>query len=662
MDIKKWEKSAERVVKNLLDKINIGTFSDVAVDVVPDNYDGYDIHITFLMDRPFKMDDSDFLQSNRHKIKEYLENFLPKLNNRTSFGFGTSTIDNYLTTTKPWYDKKKGERLQESLVKTLRDYNSVYDPEIISEASKKKVLIDKVGLNEPNAEYLDEVCGSLSVWMANKLIDFQLANMKSWESRGLKTELTKQNALEKLNSGNLKNYYGQKVIDIMDWVRVGLNGRIGEYKNLSIPELLVKSKEWHDSLGIGEADINYVEKNNIIKDFRDENGNGFYWAYLDTKSSPEEKHRMGHCGESRYGYIYSLRETKPISDKFKINQSHLTSAIGEDGIMYQLKGPKNSKPKEEFYQYILPLFYVTGDESDYLVQGFGTEYAAQQDFKLTDLPNEVLANLYQNRPELFNTRSLQKKLMDLGIIEKPTIDYNVTIKTTPEGLGKYIDGDWVYRKYKQKTKTPAGQEYERTVEVTMFEIILSGDVYELWDNWDADWKSSLNYHVDKTNEQKIRDLLKHIAQKDNPDFDEETFNNEDTEDLIEEWDDDGEIARAISNSTSNAESDDYANYLYKQLKNAVEEYGKIEKMDDSEVIFHVNAEPYIDNVDERWIDDYMERCDDDIPCVFDELVSEEIDKPKFNPDERWYPSVDEGNFNSMLSDYLHDVEYHYTKS
>ena len=554
--------------------------------------------------------------------------------------------------------------LNEEVLNLLRNYNTTYEKELVTEASKKKVLIDKVGLSEPNAEYLDEVCGPLSVWMANKLIDLQLNNMRSWESRGIETKLTKQNALEKINSGNLKNYYGQKVTEIMDWIRVGLNGRIGEYKDLSIPELLTKSKEWHESLGIGGGEINYVEKHPIVKDFRNQDGEGFYWVDLETNDSPEECSRMGHCGRTAWGnIIYSLREVKQIpGGKYTMNKSHLTASISNNGILYQLKGPKNSKPKEEYHSYILPLFYVQDEDGDYLIQDFGSEYAADRDFKLTDLPNEVLVNLYNNRPELFNTRSLQRKLMELGIIEKPDIDYNVTIKTTPEGLGKYVDGDWVYRRYKQKVKTPAGHEIERTVEVTMFEIILSGDVYELWDNWDADWKSSLQYHVDNTNEQKIRDLLKYIAQKDNPDFDEESFNNEDTEDLIDDWDDDGEIARAITNATSNAESDDYANYLYKELKSAVEEYGKIEKMDDSEVIFHVNAEPYIDDVDERWIDDYMERCDDDIPCVFDELVENgEIDKPKFSPDERWYPSVDYGNFNEMLSDYLHDAEYHYTK-
>ena len=554
--------------------------------------------------------------------------------------------------------------LNEEVLNLLRNYNTTYEKELVTEASKKKVLIDKVGLSEPNAEYLDEVCGPLSVWMANKLIDLQLNNMRSWESRGIETKLTKQNALEKINSGNLKNYYGQKVTEIMDWIRVGLNGRIGEYKDLSIPELLTKSKEWHESLGIGGGEINYVEKHPIVKDFRNEDGEGFYWVDLETNDSPEECSRMGHCGRTAWGnIIYSLREVKQIpGGKYTMNKSHLTASISNNGTLYQLKGPKNSKPKEEYHNYILPLFYVQDEDGDYLIQDFGSEYAADRDFKLTDLPNEVLVNLYNNRPELFNTRSLQRKLTELGIIEKPDIDYNVTIKTTPEGLGKYVDGDWIYRRYKQKVKTPAGHEIERTVEVTMFEIVLSGDVYELWENWDVDWKTSLDYHVDKTNEKKIRDIIRGIASKENDEFNEEEFDSTTTKDLIDEWDNDGEIARAISNATSNAESDDYANYLYKELKSAVEEYGEIEKIDDSEIIFHVNTEPYIDSVDERWLDDYMERCDDDIPCVFDELVGEgEIDKPKFSPDERWYPSVDDRNFNDMLSDYLHDAEYHYTK-
>lgn len=666
MDINKWEKTAEKLLKNLLSKVKIGDFKSAAVDVVPDNYGGYDVHITFLMDKPFSMSDSDSLQNNRHKIKEFIDKFLPKLNDRVHFGFGTSTVDNYLATSKPWYDKIKKERLQESILKTLVDYNSLYDPEIITEASKKKVLMDKVGLSEENADFLDKTCGSLAVWMANKVIDYQLKAMKSWVGFDEK-ELTKDKAVEKINSGNMRNYYGSKVTEIMDWVRIGLNGNVNEYKNLSLMELVEESKRWHDSLGIGGGVINYNEENPIIKDFRDENGIGFYWVDLQTNDSREECERMGHCGRTGYGnIIYSLRETKKLpGDKYTINKSHLTASIGRDGTLYQLKGPKNSKPKEEYHNYILPLFFVQDEDEngEYLIQSFGSEYAADRDFKLTDLPNDVLVNLYQNRPDLFNTRTLKRKLADLGVIDLPEVNYNIKIETTPEGLGRYVDGDWVYRRFKRKVKTPAGQEYERTEEVTMFEIILAGETWDLWDNYDVDWKSSLNYHVDKENEQKIRSIIKTIASKDNENFNEEEFNSTDTEDLINEWDDDGEIARAISNATNNAESDDYSNYLYNELKSAVEEYGTVEEFNDSKVVFHVDAQPYIESIDERWLDDYMERCDDDISCVFDELVSEnDIDKPKFNPDERWYPSVEDGYFNEMLSDYLFDAEQHYIKS
>jgi hypothetical protein len=663
MNVNKWEKSAELLLKGFLKKIDIDDYYGVAVDVVPDNYSGYDVHITFLMKKSFKLGDSDKLHNHRAKLAGAIKDFLPELSDRVYISTSTSTLDNYNETTKPWYEKLKKERLQESILKELRDYNSIYDPEIINEASKKQVLMNKVGMSEENAEYLDRICGSLSVWMANKLIDLQLNNMKSWQSRGIETELTKENALEKLNSGNIKNYYNQKITEIMDWIRVGLDGNVSEYKSLSIPELLLKSKEWHDSLGVGSGEINYTEKNPIIKDFRNEDGEGFYWVDLQTNDSPEECSRMGHCGRTAWGNnIYSLREVKKIpGGKFTINKSHLTASIGRDGTLYQLKGPKNSKPKEEFHDYILPLFFVE-DEDEYLIQGFGSEYASDRDFKLTDLPNEVLINLYQNRPDLFKTRRLEKKLIELGIIEKPEINYNLTIKINPDDVTNYVNGDWVLNRRKVKNTTPAGHEIERTVETWLFETILSGDAYELWENYDVDWKSSLQYDVDNDNEKRIRDLIKHIAQKNNPDFDEETFNNEDTEELIEDWDDDNEIRRAISNATSNAESDEYVNYLYNELKGELEEYGRVEQMNDEGVILHVNVEPYLDDLDESWFDDYMERCDDDIECVFYEMVrNDDIDKPKFSIDDRWYPSIDSRNFNDILSDYLSEAEYHYTK-
>ena len=525
---------------------------------------------------------------------------------------------------------------------------------LLSEASKLNILIDKEGLDRDQAELLDELCGSISVWMLGKIKGWQKDILSSWG-----TEFPNSEIIDFINKNGLVSRLRQQIIGIMDWVRVGLDGNIKPFKNLTLEELNNKSKEWHDSLDIGDGDINYVEENDIIKDFRDDNGNGFYWADLDTKSSPEEKERMGHCGESSYGYIYSLRETKPINDKYKINKSHLTAAIGADGIMYQLKGPKNSKPKEEFHSYILPLFYVKDEDGEYLVQGFGTEYASHQDFKLSDLPDDVIRDLYENRSELFNSRGLQRKLMDMGVIDKPNIDYNITLNLDPDDVGRYVDGDYVYRRYKKKMTSPGGQEYDKTVEVTMFELILAGDTWDIYYNDSVDWESSL-YSVNKENKEEIHDILKKVAERDDDEFDEETFNEMSIEEIIEKYDDDNYIRNAISNAVSNAEANSYSDYLYNKLESALEEYGTVEEMNDEGVILHINTEPYIDDLDEDYYDEYMERCDNDIECVFTEMVSEgDIDKPKWDPDERWYPDVDDDDLNENLSHYLYESRESY---
>jgi hypothetical protein len=122
---------------------------------------------------------------------------------------------------------------------------------------------------------------------------------------------------------------------------------------------------------------------------------------------------MGHCGRTGYDNIlYSLREVKKLSgDKFFLNKSHLTASIGLNGTLYQLKGPKNSKPKKEYYNYILPLFYYKKDNNRYLIDKIGSEYASNLDFKIEDFDPKIIQKLYNDRPKLFETRTLQKLLI-----------------------------------------------------------------------------------------------------------------------------------------------------------------------------------------------------------------------------------------------------------
>ena len=241
---------------------------------------------------------------------------------------------------------------------------------LITEASKKDVLINKIGLDPEIAEWFDRTCGGLAVIMFKKWIKRILDTIAQYqEGVTEKDVIAERNKLK-----NIPLSDRQKIQSIMDWVRVGLNGRLNQYQNLEFSELYNKSREWHDSLSLGQGDINYIEENTIVKDFRNENEEGFYWVDLNTNSSDEECNRMGHCGRTgSNNNLYSLRETKKLpGGKFTLNRSHLTASIGNDGILYQLKGPKNSKPQEEFHQYILPLFFVLGgrgEQEDYLIQG-----------------------------------------------------------------------------------------------------------------------------------------------------------------------------------------------------------------------------------------------------------------------------------------------------
>jgi hypothetical protein len=543
-------------------------------------------------------------------------------------------------------------RIQDRIKRILREETQ----RLLLEASKKKILMDKLGLNEENAEILDELAGSLSVWMANKFIDYYIGYYGGFSKELTRDEL-KEYTIEKINQDVLIYRSRQKITEIMDWVRVGLNGNLGDNKNNHLEALLRKSKEWHDSLDIGTGDINYVENNPIVLDFRDENGDGFYWADLQTSNSPEECDRMGHCGRSSFGTLYSLREVKTLNPKYRINKSHVTASIGEYGILYQMKGVKNSKPKDEYHQYILPLFYVLGgggEEEDYLIQGFGTEYASERDFKLSDLGNDVIIDLYRNRPELFNTRGLQRKLVELGLIEEPDIDYNIKLEISPEDVGDYVDGDYVISRRKIKKRTPAGSEYETTIETKLFETILSGDSWELWESGDIDWKQIVEYNLNEENSEKIREIIRE-SEGDEKDLDDRSI-----EELIEDFDHNWEIRSALTNAYSNMEADSYVNYLYDTLRDCLVEYGSIEKMDDTGVILNIDVAPFIRYIDEDVLDDRLENCalirNKEYECLFKELVGDEyIDKPKFRTNDYWYPDIDYNGFNELASEYLNDV-------
>jgi hypothetical protein len=150
---------------------------------------------------------------------------------------------------------------------------------LILEASAKDVLTNKLKLSEKAADFFVEKCGKLAIIMANKIIEAIAKN-----NQKIANQPTMEAMINLLN----KDYrtFSESLVSIMDWIRVGLNGNLGSHKNDDYQTLVRESKKWHDELEVGSGIYNYEEnEDNIILDFRDENGIGFYWVdLLDRKS------------------------------------------------------------------------------------------------------------------------------------------------------------------------------------------------------------------------------------------------------------------------------------------------------------------------------------------------------------------------------------------
>jgi hypothetical protein len=509
--------------------------------------------------------------------------------------------------------------------------------ELIIEASKKDVLIQKLGFSEDNADLLSKLSGALSVWLGNKLIEYTVL-IRSMEQE---EPITKQEAIDIFNRSAGVRARRSEIISIMDWVRVGLNGNVNEYKNVGFGNLYKKSREWHESLDTGSGEINYVEENTILRDYR-KDGIGFYWTDLETNNSDEECNRMGHCGRtSSDNTIYSLRETKRINEQYTINKSHLTAAVGSsDGIIYQMKGTKNSKPKEEFHPYIVDL--IINEEN---IKGFGSEYQSSTDFKITDLPESDIKKVYDSRPELFNTRQLKRQLVKMGILdsnEYQEINMIFDLDIEPTYVGNYVEGDWDVRTYKDTNG--------RTRKISFIETLLSGDIWDLMDGYHDDWKSALEYYTNEENSNTIREL---IQQRAGEDYDPE----ESLENLIGEYDDDYEIRNSLGSAYSDSANSSYYDYAMKELRSTLEEYGDVTQLNDEGVKIRIDLNTVIDNMGlgEEEVDEIFERCDESASCAFDEMMGQYYEKPRFRLDDRWSPDIDDEDFNSHLNDRLSEI-------
>lgn len=516
---------------------------------------------------------------------------------------------------------------------------------LLLEANAKDILMTKAGLNEYNSDLLVNTFGKIAVKIFNKILEGAIklntenpnvpivTGVNRYDGDTLKDKIL---AYFNDRKGAIMDYFGGRteMIGVRDYIRVGLNGNFSQIQNLTIMEMVEKAKEWHEEMGSGESEYNYQETHPIILDFRND-GIGYYWVDLEESSCSEESKRMGHCGASE-GILFSLREVRKVGEDHTLNRSVLTGSLGyDDGFMLQLKGPKNSKPKEEYHKFILPLLELQTEDGPF-IHGFGCEYNCHNDFQISDLTNEQIIDLLEKRPDLFEGRKERQLLYKLKIIERPVTDGIFRYTISASEVGDYLNG---------------GRDYRRN----FFETILMGDTWDYWDNSEhVDWKYALS-STNNTNRAKIKEVLKKLF----PDYDiDDLYNN--LEEAIEDLEDSGadEIISALKQSMNQAESDAYGNHLYDELRNSLSEYGKIIEMHDTGLVIEIDLYELVkqNNIDDEVLDETFEACDDHLSCVFYELLRDDyIEKPKYYISDYYHPDADDNYFNDILTERLDEI-------
>jgi hypothetical protein len=218
-------------------------------------------------------------------------------------------------------------------------------------ARAKEIITKKIGLSEQNANFLTSQSEKFAIWLADSIIQL-----------GTNSNLygTKNETIEAFNkSPYLITELRQRIRLILDWLQHPVTPK-QNLRELSFAEAEQKAREWHQELQVlgGDIDFTEPEKNTIIKKYpKNSDGIEYYWVFIPSNYCDLESSRMGHCGRTGYGNnLISLRSVKPYGKGHTLNDSHITIAYGvTDGLFYQVKGKKNSKPAEKYFPYIYDL-------------------------------------------------------------------------------------------------------------------------------------------------------------------------------------------------------------------------------------------------------------------------------------------------------------------
>lgn len=526
-------------------------------------------------------------------------------------------------------------------------------------ARAKDVIMNKIGINEENADFLVSQSEKFSIWLADSIIKKFMIDRSE----------NKKTILESINShpDYISRFFRREIREILDWLQHPVTEK-QDLRNLSFDEALEKAKEWHNELQVlgGDIDFTEPEKNTILKKYpKNSDGIEYYWVFIPSNYCDLESSRMGHCGRTGYGNnLISLRSIKPYGKGHTISDSHVTIAYGvNDGIFYQIKGKKNNKPAEKYFPYVFDLIKSMSNNSiNFNFEGFGSEYGDNEDYGFQDMTNEEIRELYELKPSIFTDAESILAIFDAGVIDteelKGIINENTNFNTFGNQIKLYERGI-----ISEEPSTIVEINYgcddvvrllnvDRDFSEDIVEKILCGDIGELYDGWSYYYEnpSDLVGNLNKENEQSVIDEIVRITGLDESVVKEngiEYYLNGDDDDFSK--DDFDNIIRILASAQNSADNSDYYKYLYDAIESALNNLGEVKSLNYEGVKMTIDLSNYM-SLEE--IADSMERYEfEDVSNLFSELIARsEIELPNLRIDDRYTPYGSSQDFNEYVSD------------
>jgi hypothetical protein len=270
---------------------------------------------------------------------------------------------------------------------------------ILLEADKRQAIKNAFRFNDAWADEFHQLSDKLSIWIADtfvkKMVD-EYGNQAPEEMDKRRYIINLLNQASPTSRNGLgtfwANDYKSKYEYIMHWIRAPRREQLN-IRDLSFDDAYAQAQEWHDSLSY-KSESNFKETGDVFIDYRNSDGQGYYWVHLHKNYCADEADRMGHCARSNNGQLISFRRI----NEFGEGSSLLTVDYRPGGIIGDFHRHGNNKPTARFHPQIIDFLVNTSYPVTQLTRDGVHRY--EDNFQLADLTPAQKESVFTRNPAL----------------------------------------------------------------------------------------------------------------------------------------------------------------------------------------------------------------------------------------------------------------------